>query len=95
MDLLELRWHEIFTRLEAGDVVPPTLQLRAEGIMEAAVASGQATEFELLERMDCVHRKLRGISIAGQVGEDWRQLYPFPQIPAVARRAPVYPSTPD
>ena len=95
IELLELRWREIFSRLEVGDVVPPTLQLRAEGIMEAAVAAGQASESVLLDAMEDVHRQVRGVSIARQLGEDWPQLYPFPQIPAVANRAPVYPSTSD
>lgn len=95
LDLLESRWREIFFRLEAGDVVPPTLQLRAEGIMEAAVTAGQASESELLYAMEDVHRQVRGVSIATKLGRDWHELYPFPQIPAVAQRAPVYPSTPD
>ncbi|MEP0203795.1 MAG: hypothetical protein ABJ084_05965 [Halioglobus sp.] len=95
IELLELRWHEIFQRLEAGDVVPPTLQLRAEGIMEAAVATGEASESALLDAMENAHRQVRGMSIANQLGKDWHQLYPFPQIPAVAQRAPVYPSTRD
>ena len=95
IELLELRWHEIFRRLEAGDVVPPTLQLRAEGIMEAAVAAGQVSESTVLDAMEKVYRQVRGVSITSQLGDDWRQLYPFPQIPAVAQRAPVYPSTRD
>ena len=95
IELLELRWREIFSRLEAGDVVPPTLQLRAEGVMEAAVAAGQASESAVLEAMEDVYLDVRGVSITHQLGEDWQQLYPFPQIPAVAQRAPVYPSTPD
>jgi len=95
IELLELRWREIFFRLEAGDVVPPTLQLRTEGVMEAAVAAGQASESALLDAMEDVHRQVRGVSITSHLGKDWHQLYPFPQIPAVAHRAPVYPSTPD
>ena len=31
--------------------------------------------------------------IAEVFGDDWQELFPFPQIPAMARRAPVYPST--
>jgi hypothetical protein len=93
--LLEQRWREIFSRLEAGDVVPPTLQLRAEGLMEAAVVTGLATEQEVLEQMGDVYRDLRGGSIGQHLGDDWQHIYPFPQIPAVALRAPVYPSTPD
>ena len=95
IELLELRWREIFFRLEAGDVVPPTLQLRTEGVMEAAVAAGHASESAVLNAMEDVHLEVRGVSIERQVGRDWRQLYPFPQIPAVAQRAPVYPSTSD
>ena len=95
IELMELRWQEIFSRLEAGDVVPPTLQLRAEGIMEAAVAAGEVNESQVLDAMERVHRQVRGVNLSGQLGEGWRQLYPFPQITAVAHRAPVYPSTAD
>jgi hypothetical protein len=93
--LLEQRWREIFSRLESGDVVPPTLQLRTEGLMEAAVVAGVATEQQVREQMGNVYHDLRGASIGQHLGDDWQQIYPFPQIPAVADRAPVYPSTPD
>ena len=35
----------------------------------------------------------RGLSV--DFGERWRELAPFPENPAVAKRAPVYPSTAD
>ena len=34
-------------------------------------------------------------TIGEAFGADWEAFFPFPQIPAMARRAPVYPSTRD
>ena len=45
--------------------------------------------------MDACYREAFGRALAEDFGADWRDFYPFPQIPAVARRAPVFPSTSD
>ena len=44
---LQQRWRAMFAALERGDDVPPSTGLRAEGLMEAAVLTGQATPGEL------------------------------------------------
>ena len=36
-----------------------------------------------------------GDDIAADFGDNWQDFYPFPQIPAMGKRAPVYPSTPE
>ena len=36
-----------------------------------------------------------GHTFGESLGEDWREVFPFPQVPAMAHRAPVYPSTRD
>jgi hypothetical protein len=95
MDELEQRWREMFSALAAGDDLPPGPRLRAEGFMEAVVRMQLAADSELDRAMDDCYRQAFGRSLAQDFGEDWRDFYPFPQIPAVARRAPVYPSTPD
>ncbi|RLA48365.1 MAG: hypothetical protein DRR04_06165 [Gammaproteobacteria bacterium] len=92
---LSKRWSEMFAALAGGGDVPPALRLRTEGMMEAAALLGIATENELLLAMDERYQCAFGRDIAEDFGEDWRDFYPFPQIPAMGMRAPVYPSTND
>ena len=90
---IERRWRQLFERLAAGEDVAPGPRLRTEGLMEAAVISGEYREDELLQRMEAVFREINGRPISDDAGDAWRALYPFPQIPVIGRRAPVYPST--
>ena len=92
---LERRWRAMFAALAAGDDVSPAQRLRAEGMMEAADLLGIATREELLASMDRCYRDVFGQGISAAFGTDWEVFFPFPQIPAMARRAPVYPSTRD
>ena len=92
---LQGRWKQMFTALADGDDVPPSLRLRAEGLMEAALLTGAASAEALDASMDDCYRQAFGQSLAEEFGDDWRAFYPFPQIPAMGRRAPVYPSTSD
>ena len=92
---LERRWQSMFAALAAGDDVPPGQRLRAEGMMEAAALLGVATPAALQQTMDRCYRTAFGRSIAEEFGADWQEFFPFPQIPAMAQRAPVYPSTSD
>ena len=90
---LEQRWRVMFAALVNGDDVPPSQRLRAEGMMEAVVLLGIATVDELLQSMNHCYQDAFEQGIAEVFGDDWQELFPFPQIPAMARRAPVYPST--
>jgi len=63
--------------------------------MEAAVLEGLATAAELDLAMGGCYRTAFGRAIAEDFGADWREFHLFPEIPAMARRAPVYPSTRD
>ncbi len=92
---LERRWASLFDRLAAGDDLPPGPRLRTEGMMEAALLLGLATEEELTRRMAAAYRRSFGEELAQVFGADWRQCFPFPSLPAMARRAPVVPSTAD
>jgi hypothetical protein len=92
---LEQRWRAMFDALAAGDDVPPSQRLRAEGMMEAAELTGTVTREELLDSMGRCYREAFGRAITEDFGEGWELFFPFPQIPAMARRAPVYPSTKD
>jgi len=92
---LERRWRAMFDALAAGDDVPPSQRLRAEGLMEAAELQGIVTREQLLDSMGRCYGEAFGRAIAEDFGEDWAVFFPFPQIPAMARRAPVYPSTKD
>lgn len=88
---LDRRWRTIFETLEAGGEVSPSLRLRTEGVMEAVVALGLTSEAALQEAMASCYSECFGEALPG----DWRELFPFPQVPGFGRRAPVYPSTRD
>lgn len=90
---LDRRWQKMFTALAAGEDLPPTRRLRAEGLMEAAVLLDLCSEEQITALMDACYRKVNGRSLASEFGDPWREFYPFPQIPGMMRRAPVYPST--
>lgn len=92
---LEQRWQALFAALAAGEDVPPSQRLRTEGMMEAVELQGIASRASLLRAMDRCYREAFGRSIGQDFGEDWEAFFPFPQIPAMASRAPVYPSTKD
>jgi hypothetical protein len=92
---LEQRWRAMFSALAAGSDVPPSQRLRAEGMMAAAELLGIASRRELQASMDRCYRDAYGRGISQTFGADWADFFPFPQIPAMASRAPVYPSTRD
>lgn len=92
---IERRWREQFAALAAGDDVTPAQRLRAEGMMESAVWMELATAEELQEAMERCYEEIFGCSLAEQYGGRWTDIFPFPQIPAMGVRAPVYPSTRD
>lgn len=92
---IERGWREAFTALSEGDDLPPGQRYRLEGMMAAAEVLRPGVGDQLMTSMDAVYREVFGETLADTFGGDWRQFYPFPQIPAVMRRAPVYPSTAD
>lgn len=92
---LEQRWQRIFTALAAGEDVPPSQRLRAEGMMEAAALLGLATTDQLVCSMSECYLAAFERDLVADFGEDWQAFFPFPQIPAMGRRAPVYPTTSD
>ena len=92
---LQQRWGEMFAALAAGDDLPPARRLRTEGLMEAALLLEEASEEELVAAMARCYSAAFGRSLEEDFGGDWRDCHPFPEIPAMARRAPVYPSAPD
>ena len=92
---IEQRWRAQFDALVAGADVAPGHRLRLEGLVEAAVLIGEVDTEQLTQRMDTVYKASFGRSIAEDFGDDWRVLFPFPQVPAMAARAPVVPTTKD
>jgi hypothetical protein len=92
---LESRWQALFSALAAGSDVAPGQRLRTEGLMEAALLSHAASAEQLTAQMAAYYLEAFGHSLAQDFGEDWQEFFPFPQIPAMAMRAPVYPSTKD
>lgn len=86
---LEIRWRAMFTRLQAGGEIAPSLRLRSEGLMEAAVLLQAATPRQLQTSMARIYQECFGQALVA----DWEEIFPFPQIPGFGQRAPVYPST--
>ncbi|MEQ8803180.1 hypothetical protein [Haliea sp.] len=95
MENIDQRLVDLLSRLAAGLDAPPGQRLRLEGLMEAARLVDVATETELRTLLESRYREAFGHSLEDDLGEDWRSFFPFPQIPAMARRAPVFPSTRD
>ena len=95
LEELSSRWRSMFSALQRGDDLPPGHRLRAEGMMEAAVLLGIASAPELQASMGEHYAEATGSSFEQEFGPDWAQFFVFPQIPAMARRAPVFPSTRD
>ena len=90
---LHARWRAMFTALNAGDDVPPSQRLRAEGLMEALTLVGELSPEMLQEQMDAAYHEVYGRPLEEDFGPRWQDFFPFPQIPAMSKRAPVYPST--
>jgi hypothetical protein len=95
MTEIEKRLQAAYARVAAGDDLPPGIRYRLEGLLEAAVITGQQREAELLATIAAVHEEVLGESPAALYGRDWQTSYPFPEFPAWQRRAPVTPSTAD
>jgi hypothetical protein len=91
---LEARWNAMFSNLAGGADVPPTQRLRTEGMMEAAALLGVATPARLTAAMERCYLEAFGRGIDEDFGDGWQEFFPFPQIPAMGVRAPVYPSVP-
>jgi hypothetical protein len=87
------RWRTLFRQLAAGDDAPPGQRLRTEGLMEAAELTGLVSPAQLQAEMEQVYEAIFLRPLVQDFGPTWRDLFPFPQIPAMAQRAPVYPST--
>ena len=92
---LDTRWQQMFSALAAGNDVAPGLRLRTEGLMEAAVLTGAASQEQLAGQMAKSYEVAFGRGLEQDFDNDWQDFFPFPQIPAMAKRAPVYPSTKD
>ena len=95
IDTIDQRLQALLSQLGAGLDVPPGQRLRLEGLMEAAVLTDIATEAELRALLEARYREAFGHSLEDDLGESWQSFFPFPQVPAMARRAPVFPSTRD
>ncbi|MEP1473149.1 MAG: hypothetical protein ABJK20_03940 [Halieaceae bacterium] len=92
---LQQRWQAAFAALARGDDLAPGRRYRMEGMMESAALLEPGSEADISEAMAAAYLRQFGNNLAQDFGQDWQQFYPFPQIPAVMKRAPVYPSTTD
>lgn len=92
-ETLNDRWQRIFCAAATNLDIPPSLVLRAEGLMEALVLSRLSTQEDVWQAMAAVYQDSCGTTLEAEFGVDWSAVHPFPQIPAVMARAPVVPST--
>ena len=89
---IEARLVGALERLAAGDDLPPALRLRLEGLCEAAVLVGAADTSHIDALLEAKTSDLRGVDLRELLGEDWRAMHPFPELPLFMDRAPVSPS---
>lgn len=92
---LRARWQAMLQRVRDGDDIPPSLRLRAEGLMEALVLAGARDPESLQAAMVEAWHDAIGEPLATSLGEDWRRVHPFPAIPFYMARAPVVPGAGD
>lgn len=95
IETIDRRLQALLSQLSAGLDAPPGQRLRLEGLMEAAVLADIASEAELRALLEARYREAFGRPLEDDLGEGWQSFFPFPQVPAMARRAPVFPSTRD
>ena len=95
LDEIRGRLRDLLTQLARGGDAPPAQRLQLEGMLEAAVLAGAASSQLLDEELMALYQEAFERTLEEDFGADWRDFYPFPQIPATGRRAPVYPSTRD
>lgn len=89
------RLTEQFQLLAQGGDAPPGPRFRLEGLMEAAVISGEVKKEVLQKMMAELFQEIFAETVEARLGESWQSWHPFPQIPVFAARAPVSPSTSD
>ncbi len=94
-ELLQPRWDALFGQLAEGLDVPPTQRLRLEGMMETLVLLECVDRESVDLAMNASYQRINGRDLASEFGDDWREFFPFPQVPGFQQRAPVVPSTPD
>ncbi|MEM6606323.1 MAG: hypothetical protein AAF671_11230 [Pseudomonadota bacterium] len=90
---VEKRLDDLLMRLQHHQDVPPGPLHRLEGLLEAVVLLDAATIHQLNLLLDQRCLSLLGQSMEERLGKNWREHYPFPQLPLYAARAPVVPST--
>lgn len=89
------RLDKLLARAHEGHDVPPAHKHRLEGMMEAALICGVATENELRALFILRHDAYAPASLASVLGKNWGKAYPFPNLPIYMKRAPVEPSAAD
>lgn len=95
LDELEARWRRQFQALARGEDLAPGDRLRCEGLMEAAVLVGEAEPESVQRRMARCYEAVFATTLEAQLGADWRDAFPFPELPVWGRRAPVSPTGDD
>lgn len=83
---IESRLSLIFKAYAGGEDVPPARLYRTEGFIEAGCCMGYITEVAVSKLMQRLHQQILGRRLDMAAGSGIH-------IPALMKRAPVYPST--
>ena len=77
---------DIFSAYQRGDDVPPAQLFHTEGFVEACCVMGVITREEAFQIMAAVYTQVFNEPLVNSSEQEF-------QIPALMKRAPVYPST--
>ncbi len=91
---IDWRLRQFFAGQRDGRNSSPASRYQIEGLLEAAVLTGSASEPELWLRLSTVYTEIFGAAPEQQFGSPWEN-GEFPAIPVCGVRAPVYPTTRD
>ncbi len=95
MGEIERRLTNLLEAIAAGEDLPPGYRHRLEGLCEAAVLTGVATEADVLSLLRTRYRACLGRELDDDLWEGWELLHVFPTLPLYMQRAPVSVSTSD
>ena len=87
LEHITARLDSLFAQLAEGLDAPPAQRLRLEGLLEAAVLLGGASEDELTALLSSRYQAAFSRTPQDDFGAQWRQLFPFPQPCNSARRS--------
>lgn len=91
---IDRRLQQFFREQRDGSNSSPAARFELEGMLQAAVLIGSATERQLWQRLSNSFEAINGSALAPQFQNSWAD-GEFPALPVQGQRAPVYPTTKD